>query len=155
MVLASSLADRVLVEEEIDEDSDAATLSEVVDRVKTAYKAEADAELLKTKVVAEKSEAELVRFRMHIERRARSVAQGASWTLAAILGASLVAATTLSIVDAVRGSSPGLAALALAIGPLAVVGLLGVLWGFHVKAWRRRLEDRFAGWLKRWMSGSS
>ena len=154
-IVASSLTDRILIEEDVDEDSDAATLSEVVERVRAAYKAEAETEVRKVKVVAEKSEAEVLRFRMHLGRRARSVANGVSWALAGLLATSLLAGTGISLANAARGSPPGLVALAFALGPLAVVGLLSALGGFHVTAWRRRLEDRLTAWLRQWMSGSS
>jgi hypothetical protein len=176
-IIASSLTDRVLVEEEVDEESDAATLSEVVDRVKAAYKAEldaelrrvkddsdqelrkakdaADAQLQQTRVEADRSEAEVARFRMHIEGRARSLAKNISWILAGLLGASLLVGTAFVLIDAFIGTEQLPAALALMLVPLAVVGLLGMLWGFHVKAWRRKLEDRLTGWVRSWMSGSS
>ncbi len=152
-IVASSLTDSILVEEDVGEDTDAATLTEVVDRVKAAYRAEADAELGAVRTAAAKTEAELVQFRNNVDRRARNVATSASWAVAGLLAASFIAGAAIGVARVASGSGPGVVALVLAIIPFAIASLFSVLWGFHVAGWRRRIEDRLAEFLRRWMSG--
>lgn len=152
-IVASSLTDEILVSEEIDEDSDASTLTEVVERVKESYAAHADAKIEAAKEAARTSDAQAKMLRASLARRVSSVAGAISWILAGLLAVSVVAGTALSTASAVQGTRPGTFALLLAIVPLAVAGLCGVLWGFHVKAWRETVESGIHRQLMRWLSG--
>jgi hypothetical protein len=154
-IVATSLTDNVLAEQEVDEDSDAATLSEVVERVKTAYRGAADVEIGEAKQAAQKSEAEALALRANIEARARSIARIVCWGIVGLLALSLIAGTVIGIVNAASGSSPGPVALVLAIGPLAFLGLLSLFSGFHLAGWRRSQEDRLSRQLTGWLGGGS
>jgi hypothetical protein len=153
-IVASSLTDQILVEEEIDEDSDADTLSEVVERVKQSYVNRQDAEVKAARDAAEVSEVSERQLRTRIENRARSISAVVSWAIAGVLGLSFVVGTIITTLSAVDGTKPGTVALVLAILPLAVAGLCSLLWGFHVKAWRRALQARIEQLLCGWLAGT-
>jgi hypothetical protein len=154
-IVASDLTDTVLVDVGIDEDSDASSLSEVVERVKASYKETTDAEVSEAKLKAAQKDAEARKLREHIASRAKTIAEVVSWTLAAVFSIAFMIGTVLSIIATGSGESPSPLALALAIVPLALAGLFGILWGFHVKAWRQSVEDRLAQSLTRWLAGST
>lgn len=151
-IVASDLADRLLVDEEIDEDSDAATLSEVVERVKAAYRAEAASRVAHIEETAAATQAEALQLRLHLEGRSRRIAHVLCWLLAGLISAALLVGTAFSLL-ASSGGRPSLAALVF-LGLLAVTGLMGVLWGFNVNAWRTMLEERLAARLRHWMTGN-
>lgn len=169
-IIASDLTKQMLVDEELTDDSDAASLSEAVERIKAAYKAEADAAIRDANTMAQRSaqeaevkireaesnalsrEEEALRLQTHVANRARGIAAFLSWTLAALFALSFVIGVALSISDTSGAKKPSTLALILAIGPLATAGLFSVLWGFHLKAWQRLMEDRFAKWITHWMT---
>jgi hypothetical protein len=169
-IIASDLTKRILVDEELTDDSDAASLSEAVERIKAAYKAEADAAIRDAQTMAQRSaqeaevkvreaesnalsrEEETLRLQAHIASRVQVIAAYLSWTLATLLALSFVVGVVLSISDASSAKKPSALALILAIGPLATAGLFSVLWGFHLKAWQNSMEDRFAKWITHWMT---
>jgi hypothetical protein len=152
-IIATGLTDRILVEEGVDEDTDASTIADVVERVKDTYRTAAAAQVRTAQQSATKSEAEALRLRMALDRRARGIAKVTTWVLAAILAGSLVAGAALSIADTAGGARPGPAALGLAIIPLAIAGVMSLFWGFHIRGWRRGLEDRVADEVRRWLGG--
>ena len=151
-IVASELADRVLLEADIDDDSDASTLSEVVDRVKADYRAEASLEVASAKAAAEVSEAEALRIRNHLEGRARLIAKISCWALAGVVALALFAATATTIVIAVKGESPGALWVVITV-ILAAAGLASLYWGIHLNGARQWLEERVARRLKGWMGG--
>jgi hypothetical protein len=151
-VVASGLTDRILVEQGIDEDSDAATLSEVVERVRESYRAGADAELREARLAADKSQAEALQLQAALESRSRRVASVLSWIVATLLATSLIVGTVLTLVQAVGPSSISIIALVLFVIPLAVFGLMGLLSGFHVAALRRELELLLARRIRHWLA---
>jgi hypothetical protein len=153
-IVASELTDRVLVDENIDEDSDAASLSEVVERVKASYKATADTELTEARKRADRKESEVVEIQSHITLRAHAVAWVSSWVVAAIPALAAAVGTVASVIATASGKTPSIGVLALAIIPLALGGLFGLLWGFHLKAWRQSVEDWLAQQLGGWLAGS-
>jgi hypothetical protein len=153
-MVASNLTDRVLVDENIDEDSDASSVSEVVERVKASYKEVADAELAEARRTAERKASEVLEIRSHITFRARTFARACSWAVAAIPALAFVVGTVASLITTASGKTPSIAVLALAIIPLALGGLFGILWGFHLKAWRQSAEEWLAQRLGDWLAGS-
>ena len=152
-MVASDLTDRVLVDENIDEDSDASSLVEVVERVKASYKEVADAELADARRTAERRESEVVEIRSRVTLRARTLARVCSWAAAAVPALAFVAGTLTSVITAASGKTPSIVVLTLAIVPLALGGLFGLLWGFHLKAWRQSVEDWLAQQLQDWLAG--
>lgn len=141
------------MQEAVDDDTDAETLTDVVERVKSSYRAAAELEVAGAKEAVRRSEMESLNLRMHIERRARTVGNTISWVAAGLVALSLLMGTVVSVVAAVHGSWPGPAAVVLTVVPLGLVGLFGLLWGFHVARWRRTLEDLIVRWLQGWMAG--
>lgn len=133
-VIASDLTERLLIEEEIDEDSDATSVTEVIERVKASYKQESDAAVSLARDSAARAAADAEAIRTHASQRTRGLARAISWVVVVALGLSFIAGTALSVVCASGGSAPSVVACVLAVGPLAVAGLLGVLWGFHLPA---------------------
>ncbi|MCA1601635.1 MAG: hypothetical protein LC776_08330 [Acidobacteria bacterium] len=158
VLIASGLTDRVLLEEEVDEDSDAATISEVVDRVKAAYMVEADAEVAAVRDEAQRMQAEAdaalaiaqdearrhlteaLQLRSRIQHRARTVASVSSWSLTITVAVGLVLGTILSMISTLGGSIPGLILLILTVLVYVFAGLFSVLWGFNLVKWRSGLE---------------
>jgi hypothetical protein len=151
-IVATDLTDRLLVEEGVDEDSDAATLSEVVERLKASYRGAAEVEINKARQAAQQSEAETLRVRMHLDNRARSAAKVICWALAIVVGAGLLIGTAVTVADTAAGSTPGTGAIILAAG-LGVAGLASLLWGFNANASRRWLEEKLTAAVRRWMGG--
>lgn len=152
-LVATSLADKVLAEEAIDEDSDAQTLTEVVERVKTTYQAAADARVDDATAEATQAKAEASRLRMTTERRARTVGRISSWLTAGVLGLCLALGTVLTVGSTVSGSPPSPLAATLTLVPLAITALLSLMWGFNIRDWRRRVEDRVARRVAHWLMG--
>jgi len=152
-LLASELTDRVLIDEDIGEDSDASSVSEVVERVKASYKEASDAELADARRTVERKESEVVEIRSRVILRARTLARVCSWVAAAVPALAFIAGTLASLIAAASGGTPSIAVLALAIVPLALGGLFGLFWGFHLKAWRQSTEEWLARRLEYWLAG--
>lgn len=146
-VVASGLTQNVLAEEGIDEESDAASISEVVERLKATYRQEADA----ANAVAEETAAEVRDLRIRFSERAASLAHWISLFATGLVALSLIVGTAFSVIVAATGETPPTLALVLATAPLAVLGLLSILSGFHLKAWRRDAEAWIAEKLEGWM----
>lgn len=153
-IIASNLTDRVLADEEIEEDADAATLSEVVDRVKAAYRAEADSERESIQAVADQREAEVLQLRLSVDSRSRALATWASWGVTGLLALSLVAGSVLTLIQWGDSTGPSGLAIFLALIPLVLLGLFGVLWGFNLSSWRRRVENFLAKRIRIWIAGA-
>lgn len=148
-IIASSLTDRCLVEADIDDDPDASSMSEVVERVKASYKESSEQDVATARTEARASGAdEMVR---RVETRVGRFARRLSWVAVVLVGACLLIGTGLSIAQALGGDSPGRLAVTLTLVPLILVGLLGAFTGFHLSAWRRSLEARIATALADWL----
>lgn len=139
-VVASELTQNMLAEGGIDEESDAESLTEVVERVKADVRKEAD-----------ERRAEVEELRGQVGARARSVANFLSTTAAAVLALSLIVGTAIGLLQAATGESPSLLALVLALGPVALFGLFSLLWGFHLQRWRGKAEIWLTAKLEGWM----
>jgi hypothetical protein len=145
--------DRVLVDEGIDEDSDASSVSEVVERVKASYKEVSDTELADAKRTAELKDSELVAVHSRVALRVRVFTKIFSWSAAVVMALVFLVGTVMSLVATVDGTTPSLIIIALAIVPLAAAGVLSLWVGFHLKAWRRSVDDWLFRHLKRWLVG--
>jgi hypothetical protein len=146
-VVASELTQNMLAEGGIDEESDAESLTEVVERVKADVRKEAEA----ANRIAEERRAEAEALRDQMGARARSVARFVSTTIAAVLALSLMSGTLIGLLQAVTGSPPSPLAVVLALGPVALFGLFSLLWGFHLQKWRGKAEDWLTTKLEGWM----
>lgn len=150
-IVASEFADRILADELIEDDLDASSISEVIDRVKRTYREEADGRIEAAELAAQRSERSALSLRMSIERRSRSAARLACWTLATLVGLAFL---TGGVVTIVRMGSTDRAALwnSSLVGIFTLGSLMSTLWGFNVKGWRDSLEEHLAQWLKTWMT---
>jgi hypothetical protein len=154
-IVASSLTDQLLVEDSIDEDSDAATLGEVVERVRASYAARAAEDLERAQGALQASEDSRRLLETSIISRADRAASAFSWTATFLVAAALIAGSVISLVDLARGRSPSVAAICLALAPLAAVALCGALWGFHVNGWRIWIRAQARRRILRWIAGEA
>jgi hypothetical protein len=152
-IVASDLTEHVLVEVDPNEESDASSLGEVVERVKATYKEDADERERVAHAAASANKADADRLLERAALNSRGIATALSWFIAGLLIASLVTGSVLTVVTA-TGSEPTSAwVIGLAVVPLAVIGLFGAVWGFTVTGWRSRLEDAIYAPVLRWMTG--
>ena len=84
-IVASAFTDRALSNEVLEDDVDASSISEVVERVNAAHRDEADTRVAQAELAAEESGKAALSLRMNIERRARGIARIVCWS-AAFLG---------------------------------------------------------------------
>ena len=151
-IVASALTDRLLAEEPLEDEVDAETVAEIVDRVKASYSAEADRRVAEAQSTAEATANQALELRTTVERRSRQLARALCSLLAFLLTIAL-AVGFLATVQAMRtGRPPGLLALVLA-SALSLAGLLSVLWGFNIRGWRQGLEERLSRRLRLWLAG--
>jgi hypothetical protein len=153
-ILANGLVEGILIDAGVDEDSDAATLGEVIDRVKETYRREATAEVAAARREALDRKADATRVQATVQSRARTIGRGISWLLAGLMGGSFAVGTGISIDTAVGGSAPGLPFILLAAVPLALAGLLGLISGFNLRSWQMAVEERVSRLLAGWLLGS-
>ena len=152
-ILANGLTDGVLVDLEIDQDSDAATLDEVVQRVKDSYQRKANADVRAARTELLQQQAETVRLESRLHSRSELAGDVVSWTLAVLVLASFAAGLALGIYRVVDGSKPGLLEILLAAIPLAIGTLLGLAIGFNLKTWRANVAQRVGEAVLRWLAG--
>ncbi len=136
-IVASDLTENALAERGIDEDSDAQSLSEVVDRVKAEYKANTDA-----------ARSEAAELRQGVHKRAERLAAIITWAVVLLLGASFLVGAGISLF----GGSPSIPIVIVALAPLAIFGLLSLWNGFQLRDWRRRAQDRLTTRLEAWVT---
>ena len=109
-IVANALTDNILAEAAIDDETEADTLTEVVERVKAGFKeaaedelaqarASAESELALARESAEHSDQDARQLRLRLEGKARSFARIGSWFGAALVMASFATGTIVSIVD--------------------------------------------------------
>lgn len=149
-IMANSLTDRLLAEN-LAEDPDADSLSEVVDRVKASLSEGAQSLMDNAASRIEVLEAADVRRRTVVTKRSERIGTLISWTLAAIAAGSFVLGTIVTVASLVIGKNLALWAIPVGAAPLAVGGLLGILWGFNLRDWQLRiaasLSSRVYSWL--------
>ncbi len=138
-IVASELTENLLAERGIDAESDAASMTEVVERVKTHYEEDK---------VAAQHETEELRDKVH--QGAERIAEIVTWALVSILAISFVVGTAIGI----AGGSVSFAVLALTVVPLAIFSLLSLWSGWALRDWRLRAEHRLTDRLDSWMTGS-
>jgi hypothetical protein len=176
-VLVSAMSDRLLrdVEEDDPSDIDAATLDEVVERVKESYGARADARVqevageyerrladleAKTRAeserasAAERTASESARRReLVIEGRARTYAGGITRGVGWIVSTLVIAGALALIVG--HPFHPGWLGVALGVAVVVFVllELIGILR--HVSDWRSSVETRLTRRFRTWLGGDA
>ncbi len=137
-IVASELTENLLAERGIDAESDAASLTEVVERVKSGYEEDRAA-----------AKNEMKEIRDHVHRGAQRVAQIATWTAVLILGGCFLVGTAIGVL----GGGVSALVVALTVVPLAAFSLLSLWNGWSLREWRSRAEDRLTQRLDEWITG--
>lgn len=138
-IVASDLTENVLAEQGIDDDSDAESLTEVIERVKADYKGEADA-----------ARGEAAGLRQGVRRTAEQISRWASWIFVLVLAASFITGAGVGIF----GGTPSVLVICLAVVPLAIFGLLSLWNGFQLRDLRVQIQATLADRVESWMTES-
>ncbi|MBS1882483.1 MAG: hypothetical protein JSS97_05945 [Actinobacteria bacterium] len=136
-IVASDLTENVLAERGIDDESDAESLTEVIERVKAGYKDEAEA-----------AKDEAAGLRQGVHRTAEQIAMWASWIFVLGLAASFVTGAAVGLL----GGTKSIPVICLAVVPLAVFGLLSLWNGFQLRDLRVRIQTTLAARVEVWMT---
>ncbi len=167
-IVASELTDQLLARFDVDVDPDAKTLTEVVERVRAQYQADAQQAIReaeeriggKVSVEAEarrsaedkakRREEDLRKVVLRLQARARQRARWISWGLFGLLGVAAVVGSSASV--------PELLATRTQVGKIVsylisafvwALGVFGLLWGGYLFQWQRLLEDRLERALRK------
>ncbi len=139
-IVASELTENLLAERGIDAESDAASLTEVVERVKSGYEEDR---------AAAKNETQEIRD--HVHHGAEQVARITTWIVVLILGGCFLIGTAIGIL----GDRVSALVIALTVVPLAAFSLLSLWNGWSLREWRSRAEVRLTRRLDEWITGRS
>jgi hypothetical protein len=170
-IAASSLTDAILSEVEDDMPIDAATLQEVVERVKQDYaqRAAAQVRAVEQRIVQEKDAAlSLVdvtsnqmrdemalrnRLEQRLEGRAKKIARVIAWLPFSLVFLVSAAGIILGLpfVSVNEGWPKIITVSCVAFG--AGTGLLSLFFRAHLHEWRLRLEDHLAKSIRTWLTG--
>lgn len=162
-IVANRILDQVLSESTTGDHVDAETVGEAIRRVRAADAAAAEQQRRalmeahsadQSAVLAERDSvaADLAALQASNNRRSRQIGVLVSWCISGALGVSLALGTAVSIIGAIRGSSPSAWAAILALVPLLVCGLFSLLWGFNIRGWQTRLSSRVENAVHQWVS---
>jgi hypothetical protein len=152
-VLASGLTDSLLVDEVVEDDPDSSTLAEVVERVKVTLASEVAGQLESMQAQANRTDLQLKQLTSRIDQKIESTANGVTWVLAIGMSIVFIVGTILGIISGVLGKTPSALAFVLFLLPLAIAGLLGLLWGFNLKGWMPTSKAFFSKRIHTWMRG--
>jgi hypothetical protein len=163
-IVASELTDSLLARFDDDVDPDAQTISEVVERVRGHYQADAqqsireaeerfagqlsaEAEARRTaEENAQRREEDLRKVTLRLQARARRRARWLSWAVFGVLGGVAVAGSSASVPELLGSHTPPARLAGYVISAFVwILGVFGLLWGGYLFQWQRRLED----WLER------
>jgi predicted transcriptional regulator len=151
-IVASRLTSSLLVEQETDDgDLDAESVSEVVERVKATYREESDRAVAQADQRARDKEDEARRIRAGVEAQATRVARWVCKGLTWVAVPSLFAGMVLSIPGVTTRPAPW---NWIPVVLFLVPSLMSVLWGFNLRGWRQRFQERLGRTFQKWMMGS-
>jgi hypothetical protein len=139
-IVASELTENLLAERGIDAESDATSLTEVVERVKSGYEEDRAAAKNETREI-----------RDHVHHGAEQVARVATWAAVLILGMCFLVGAAIGVL----GGTASVLVIALTVVPLAAFGLLSLWNGWSLREWRSRAEVRLTQRLDEWFTGRS
>ena len=139
-IVASELTENLLAERGIDAESDATSLTEVVERVKSGYEEDRAAAKNETKEI-----------RDHVHHGAEQISRVATWAAVLILGGCFLFGTAIGVL----GGSVSTLVIALTVVPLAAFSLLSLWNGWSLRDWRSRAEHRLTQRLDEWITGKS
>jgi hypothetical protein len=151
-IMASSLTDRLLANRQLDEDPDADSLTEVVERVKASLNAKSNARVAKSQAKVAQLEAREAARRLRIRNRSIKFGAFSSWFLAVAAATSFALGTATSVFSLFTGMPPAIWSILLGAVPLAVGALFSVLWGFNVITWQRRIAQAISESVDRWLN---
>jgi hypothetical protein len=137
-IVASELTENLLAERGIDAESDAASLTEVVERVKSSYEEDRAAAKNETKEI-----------RANVHQGAEQIARFATWAAVVMLGGCFLLGTAIGVL----GGGVSAIVVALTVLPLAAFSLLSLWNGWSLREWRSRAEARLTRRLDEWMTG--
>jgi hypothetical protein len=145
VTVASSLTDELLSDPVAEDDPDAESVKEIVDRVKRELTSEAESKLEDARLSQAQSVADRRQLEMRLDERARSVGRTVSWAivivLAVILAFSIIATSFGGV-----GPVPIIGFVAF----LAISSLLGTVFGSNLKGWRPAIESRVTTRVRQW-----
>jgi hypothetical protein len=157
-VLASELTDRLLSQIEDDEHVEAASLVEIVDRVKAEYQKAANEQVAAAKAEAADAVEKHRRLVIRLTARGDTLASGLAWGLILLLGAVAGYGLLRSVPGLVSTHFPSARARVVAGASTWAFLLLTFLslWsGAHLKRWRRSLSLRLRPYCRRLTLGES
>ena len=142
-LVASELTDHVLVEVEVahgdDWDPTPETLGDIVDRVRSTYKAESDAQIGAAQAAQRVSEQRITALHSRLLPLAEGIGSVVAWILFGVVALLLVAGLVFSLKGLLSGQSSRLTVPQWAILAISsVLGMCNVLFGFNV--WGTRLS---------------
>lgn len=155
-IVASSFTDRVLVEmEDREEDMDAASLTEVVDRVKDGYRQEAEKKIIDITRQKEQSDSKQLSTVNRIKSRSQKIAcmisSAVFWVATAIVLVGVILMLPLGL------KITNLALLIffwIAVIFVTCLTVLGRLYGTNLKQLQDYLQLIIQQWLIKWLIGS-
>lgn len=153
-ILASSLTDRYLSEEELGDDPDATTLTEVVERVKAEYKRESEEKIEEIRREAESASGRVSAVEARVAQRAQQVGNYVAVSFFVALGVVFLLGVVVNVLSILAHGAVSPAFVVVAGLPLALGGLASVMWGFNLSVWKQNIQARVAGRLRSWMSDS-
>lgn len=152
-ILASNLTDQLLaVTVEDEDDPDAETLTEVVERVKADYRASADTKIEAVERAKATTDEELRQMRLHTIGLAASLSRAVSWS---VFGLVLLV-TTIGLWFTILGivQQQGASRILPVAGTIvvAVITLLNFGLGFNLRGWRSKLDRRLCQRMEQWLT---
>jgi hypothetical protein len=150
-IVASSLTDNLLIEQDRDDDDfDAESFTEIAERIKATYQEKSSKEVAAAEQKARELELDSLRVRSAARKRATSISKAICNVIIALVVPVLIIGTVLAV--------PGVRAQP---GPrdwipgslLGLIGLMGILWGFDLRGSRTWLHERLSRRIEVWMIG--
>jgi hypothetical protein len=153
-IVATELTDVLLLEVEVARgDIDAKTLTEVVDRVKAEYQAEARSELLEFTARAGADAERNRQMRLSVERRLNSVAAVVATMVFVLVYAVFVIALIVllpGVLEAVPWQLAAVGWVAIAVSTLAT--LRSFIYGGSLASWRKTVESTIYRRARTWLA---
>jgi len=161
-IIATEMTDSLLGRFDDDVEPDAATLTEVVDRVRATYQSEATARITEAQRKAseevasalfekEKTQEEHRKLVLNLRAKAFTIARVTSWVFFAVVAVILVAGPLIIGYNLVPTGTAFSKLIGYGVtGAVWLAGVFRFLWGGHVNQWRKAVEVRVDCSLRKW-----